>query len=66
MKALRVRLSQAASSSRVRQEIIEQDYVMGHVLASLYSNAKLSSVLIFKRGTALKLESEKRNFKILR
>jgi predicted nucleotidyltransferase component of viral defense system len=54
MKPLRNRLEEARKNTGLPWEIIERDYILSWVLASIGVNEKLCAGLIFKGGSALK------------
>lgn len=54
MKPLRLRIRNAGVAVGLAQHIVELDYAIGHLLASIYQDAILSETLILKGGTALK------------
>lgn len=53
-RPLRDRLRREAQRRDVPLDVIEKDFAIGHVLASIYRGAELADVLVFKGGTALK------------
>jgi predicted nucleotidyltransferase component of viral defense system len=54
MKPLRTRLRTAASNLRVAQPVVEKDYALSYLLATLAGEPALRETLVFKGGTALK------------
>lgn len=54
MKALRVRMQQAAKAGGVNQLVIERDYAQSYVLFGIAATPALRDGIVFKGGTALK------------
>lgn len=54
LRPLRDRLRRGAQRQGVPLDVVEKDFALGHVLASIYRGAELADVLVFKGGTALK------------
>jgi len=54
LRPLRDRLRGEAQRQGVPLDVVEKDFALGHVLASIYRGAELADVLVFKGGTALK------------
>jgi len=54
VKALRVRVQQAARDGGVNQLVVERDYAQSYVLLGLAATPPLKDSLVFKGGTALK------------
>jgi predicted nucleotidyltransferase component of viral defense system len=53
-RPLRDRLRREAQRQDVPLDVIEKDFALGHVLASVFRDSVLSDALVFKGGTALK------------
>ncbi len=53
-RPLRDRLRREAQRQGVPLDVIEKDFALGHVLASIYRDSDLANALVFKGGTALK------------
>lgn len=54
MKPLRLRLQDVAARTGTPQPVIEKDYALSYILAGVFSEPSLSSMLVLKGGTALK------------
>jgi predicted nucleotidyltransferase component of viral defense system len=54
VKALQVRIRQAAKDGQVSQLVVERDYAQNYVLLGIGRQAELRETMVFKGGTALK------------
>jgi predicted nucleotidyltransferase component of viral defense system len=54
MKPLEKRIKEAVKFKKIRQDIIQQDYILSWLLVGIFNHPRLQSSLVFKGGTALK------------
>jgi hypothetical protein len=54
VKPLRARISEAAASAGIGEQVIEKDYALSYILAGIAAQPEMSESMIFKGGTALK------------
>lgn len=54
LRPLRKRLEEVSRKTALRLDVVQQDYVLSWLLVGIFQHSELSSILIFKGGTALK------------